>query len=250
MDYELDQGAGAGLRPGLIVLSTDMTLEFEARQVLAGREANLLHSRIASAPQVTPDSLKDMEGRITASAGLLPEGMSAIGYGCTSASVLIGPEAVARQVRRAHPGVPVTNPISAVLAALEALGAGRIALVTPYAPEVAAPMRQFLAREGVETLAEIGFGEGDDRRVARITEDSTLAAVLEAGRAPGVEAVFASCTNLRSFGLIEEAEARLGRPVISSNLALLWHLLALAGARASGWGPGRLFHTQAHPRAA
>lgn len=60
-------------------------------------------------------------------------------------------------------------------------------------------------------------------------------------RAEGVEAVFASCTKLRSFGVIDEVETRLKLPVISSNQALTWHLLHLAGIRPEGWGPGRLY---------
>ncbi len=240
-EVAFDNGAGGDTRLGMVVLSTDETLEFEARQVLAGRQVNLFHTRIASHPTVTPESLREMKALMPASAELLPEGLRAIAYGCTSASVLIGPEVVAGQIRSVQPGVPVTNPISAVLAALDALGARRIGLVTPYTAPVAAPMRGFLADHGVETLQEISFGEGDDRRVARISQTSTLAAVLEAGAARGVEAVFASCTNLGTFRMIEEAEARLGLPVISSNLALVWHLLKLAGETSQGWGPGRLF---------
>jgi maleate isomerase len=29
-------------------------------------------------------------------------------------------------------------------------------------------------------------------------------------------------------GIVEEAEARIGKPVISSNLAMAWHMMALA----------------------
>ncbi|HKL54647.1 MAG TPA: aspartate/glutamate racemase family protein [Roseovarius sp.] len=240
--YRLDEGAGAGLRMGLVVLSTDETLEFEARKVLEGRDANLMHTRIPAQADVTPETLRMMEAGLPATAGLLPQGLSVLGYGCTSASTVIGPEAVAAAVQTVHPGVPVTNPMSATLAALAALGAARIALVTPYVPSVTAAMRDFLAGRGIEVLSEISFGEKEDRRVARIAEASTLDAILEAGRAEGVEAVFASCTNLRSFGVIEQAEAELGVPVVSSNQALLWHMLGLAGvAQPSGWGPGRLF---------
>jgi maleate isomerase len=77
--------------------------------------------------------------------------------------------------------------------------------------------------------------------VARITEASTRRAMLEAARVPGVEAVFASCTNLRTFGVIGAVEAELGLPVVTSNQALLWDMLRRAGADARGWGPGRLF---------
>ena len=236
-----DRGAGGGRRLGMIVLSTDETLEYEARQVLEGRGVNLMHNRIFSDPAVTPDSLKAMAARMPEAARLLPSDLGAIAYGCTSASVFIGPEGVESQIQSVQPAVPVTNPISAVLAALKALKVQRIGLVTPYTAEVAAPMRAFLADNGIETAREISFGEGDDRQVARIAQRSTLNAMLEVGRAEEVEAVFASCTNLGAFEVIDQAEDELSMPVISSNLALIWHLLKKAGIPATGWGPGRLF---------
>ncbi|UXX83432.1 maleate cis-trans isomerase family protein [Roseovarius pelagicus] len=241
MDYDLNKGAGGGVRMGMIVLRTDETLEFEARQVLAGRDAQLLHSRIPNQNEVSPETLAEMERALPTAAGLLPDGLAAIGYGCTSAATVIGEDAVARAIQVAQAGVPVTNPISAVKAALEALGARRIAMVTPYVPSVTAPMIALLAQGGIEVVREISFGEGDDRRVARIAPHSTRAAMLEAGRDDGVDAVFASCTNLQTFPVIELVETELGLPVVTSNQALLWHMLRLAGAQAQGWGPGRLF---------
>ncbi|MEM7731570.1 MAG: aspartate/glutamate racemase family protein [Pseudomonadota bacterium] len=236
MTYDVDKGPGARL--GLVVLSSDETLEDEARAIMKG-DLSLYHTRIECAPDVTPETLAAMEARMVAAASLLPAGLHAIGYGCTSASVVIGPEAVAAQMHQVQAGVPVTNPISAVVAGLEALGARRIAMVTPYLPQVVAPMRAFLEARGIEVLAENSFGECDDRRVARIAECSTLQAMRDA-MADGVEAVFSSCTNLRSFGIIDAAEAELGVPVISSNSALLWHLAQLGGVDNLN-GPGRLF---------
>jgi maleate isomerase len=243
MNYDLDQGAGAGLRLGLIVLSTDETLEFEARQVIAGRDVNLLHARIPAQAHVTPEDLATMAGEMTGTAARLPHGLNAAAYACTSGATIIGPERVEALVQEAHPGVPVTNPMSATIAALNALGARRIALVTPYVASVTAPMRAHLARHGLETVSEVSFGQHEDRTVARITEESTLTAMRAAVEAAGgaADAVFASCTNLRSFGIIERAEAEFGLPVISSNSALIWHLLTCAGEPALGWGPGRLY---------
>lgn len=237
MTYALDQGRAARL--GLVVLSTDETLEDEARQIM-GTDTSVFHTRIESAPDVTPYSLAEMEARMTASASLLPAGLTALGYGCTSASVVIGPDAVAARMQAVHAGVPVTNPISAVVAACDALNARRIAMVTPYAADVVAPMRAFLQDAGIEVLAEQSFGERDDRRVARISETSTAEAIRAVGQTPGVEAVFSSCTNLRSFGIIDACEKQLGLPVVSSNSALLWHLSRLMGMRDLP-GPGRLF---------
>ena len=137
-DYQLETDTRTRL--GLIVLSTDETLEDEARMILAGRAPSLMHSRIEFKTDVTPEKLRDMEALMPDVARLLPEGLDAIAYGCTSASVLIGADVVARQIGSVDPGVPVTNPISAVETALKTLGTTQIALITPYPADVAGPM--------------------------------------------------------------------------------------------------------------
>lgn len=224
---------------GLIVLSTDETLENEARAMLGDRPVRLHHSRIFSQDDVTPDALAGMRARIAQSAALLPDTVRAVGYACTSASVVIGPQEVAEQVRAGRPGVLVTNPMSAVIAALNALGARRIGLVTPYLAEVVAPMRAHLAQHGIDVAREVSFGEVDDRRVARIAEATTAAAARQV--AEGAEAIFLSCTNLQTLRIINILERDLNVPVISSNLALIWHLAHLGGVKTQGLGAGWLF---------
>lgn len=241
MEYELDQGAGSGLRLGMILLSTDETVEYEARMVLAGRDINLMHARIPARADVTPEDLASMAPEMTRTAALLPRDLRALAYACTSGATIIGSQEVARLVNLAHPGVPVTNPLSAVIDALHALGVKRAAMVTPYVEAVSGPMAECLRVAGIEVLHSVSYGQKEDWTVARITEASTRRAMLEAGRVPGVEAVFASCTNLRTFGVIDAVEAELGVPVVTSNQALLWDMLRRAGAEARGWGPGRLF---------
>ncbi len=238
--YESDEGYGKA-KLGLIVLSTDETLENEARQVLAGRDVGLVHARIRAEADVTPETLTMMAARLPDAAALLPEGLDTVGYACTSASTVIGTARVAELIGAHHPKAAVSDPISAVMAGLKALNAKRIAYVSPYLPEVTAPMRALLGAQGFEAVSEVSFGEGEDRAVARISESSVLEAMEEAVGAGLCDAVFASCTNLRTFGVLEEAEARLGVPVVTSNQALLWHMLRLADVDAQGWGPGRLF---------
>lgn len=241
MRFDLDQGAGAGLRLGMIMLSTDETVEYEARAVLAGRDVNLMHARIPARADVTPMDLAAMAPEMTRTAALLPRGLGAIAYACTSGATIIGSQEVARLIAVAHPGTAVSNPLSAVIAALHALGVRRIAMVTPYVAEVSEPMAACLGAAGIEVIHAVSFGQKEDWTVARITEESTRRAMLEAGRVAGVEAIFASCTNLRTFGVIAAVETELGLPVVTSNQALLWDMMRLAGAEARGWGPGRLF---------
>jgi len=39
-----------------------------------------------------------------------------------------------------------------------------------------------------------------------------------------------SCTNLRTLGVIDEVSQALGKPVLSSNQALAWHMAQLNSA--------------------
>lgn len=223
---------------GLIVLETDETLENEARQAIPA-EASLHHTRIYSAPMVTPETLAQMAADLPHAATTFPGHVTydAIGYCCTSGATVIGQDRVAAAIRSAHPTAKTTDPITAVMAALTALGAKRIGLLTPYTLDVSAAMQALLEANGFEITAFGAFEEAEEAKVARISEASTLAAMLEVGGGD-VDAVFASCTNLNTFGVIEAAEAALGKPVVSSNSALIWHLCRLAGMRAHV--PGRL----------
>lgn len=242
MRYELDGGFGAGGgRLGLIVLATDLSLENELRQVLAGRPVSLLHARIPADPHVTPEGLRLMEAAMSATAALLPPGLDAIGYACTSGATVIGPDRVAELIRAVHPQAQVSTPITAAVTALRALAARRIGFASPYVASVTVPIRAYLAGEGIDTLHEASFGQSEDATVARIAEASTRAMLCDLAGRGGIDALFASCTNLRSFGILDTVERQTGLPVVSSNQALIWHMLRLAGIDARGWGPGRLF---------
>ncbi len=236
--YETDAGFGAAL--GLIVLSTDETMEPELASVFGPAKAAVYHSRIPFEEEVTPDTLARMALDLPQVAGMLSQNVDfgAIGYGCTSGATVIGPERIAALVNGVHADVPVTNPISAVVAACHALNAKKIGFLTPYVADVSAMMRKLLESEGFEIAEFLSFEEIRDSVVARISEASTLEAMKALGESD-CDVVFASCTNLRAFGVIEEAEAAIGRPVISSNSALAWHMAKLAGRQVDG--PGALF---------
>lgn len=240
VDFETDDGAGARAAIGLIVLSTDATIEAEFARLFAEDGVALRHARIPMADAVTPETLDAMADRLTETAALLPPGLDAIAYACTSASTVIGSDRVAALIQAAHPGVAVADPIASVEEALRALRAKRIGFVTPYTADVSAAMRGRLEAAGFAIAAFASFEEGDDPTVARITEASTLRAVRAVGFESEIDAVFVACTNLRTLGIIEAAENALGRPVVSSNLALAWALRKLAGLPPHASAPGLL----------
>ena len=242
--FDTDAALGGRARLGLVVLAADETLETEFRDFADLDGIVVHHSRIESDPEVTVETLRAMEARITASAALLPSAapFDVVGYACTSGASVIGSARVAELVRAARPEAQVSNPMVATRAALQALGARRIAFLTPYLPLVTDEVRKALESNGVE-IEEVGsFEESVEAVVARITPASIQAAVIElAGRAPAAEAVFVSCTNLRAGGIIEPAEEALGIPVVTSNQALAWHMLRLAGIGEALPGCGLLF---------
>lgn len=230
LPFDLDDGAAAKAALGLIVLATDETMEPELARIMPPEGAALYHARIPSAPIVTPETLAQMEADMPIAAALLPDRQfDVIGYGCTSGATVIGPDVVAGIIGGARKTKAVTDPLTATIAACRALGVRRIGFLTPYVADVSAAMRAKLEEAGLEIAAFASFEEGEERAVARIAERSTLEAIKGLGRRDGVEAVFASCTNLRAFGIIEAAETELGVPVLSSNLALGWDMLRRAG---------------------
>jgi maleate isomerase len=204
-------------------------------------------SRVPSGLDVTPDTLQAMADALPAAAGLLPRGADygAIGYACTSGASVIGSARVATLVRGAARTAHVTDPLSAACAALARLGASRIAVVSPYVASVGAALSQAFAARGVTVATTTSFAVSEEARVARIAAAPIRAAALAAASeaaavGAGAEAVFLSCTNLRTLDLIAPLEAALGLPVLSSNAARAWDMARLAGAPAPPAAFGRI----------
>ncbi|MFA3919958.1 maleate cis-trans isomerase family protein [Ruegeria hyattellae] len=243
LDFQTDGGIGTRANLGVIVLETDETLEHEFARIMDRAGVALYHSRIPMVPEIRPDTLARMEQDLPASARLLPPSLrfDAIGFGCTSASTVIGSKNVARAVKTECPDAYVTDPLAAIIAAGRHLGAKRLGFVTPYIPEVSAGMRAKLEEAGFEIAGFGSFEEGNDRIVARITEASILAAIEHVTAQAPCDAVVVSCTNLRCLDVIARAEEKTGVSVLSSNQALAWHMLRLAGIGDTSTQFGRLF---------
>lgn len=229
--YTLDDDIGPP-PIGMIVLEADESLEPEFRHLLADTPNALYVSRIASPAQVTRAGLLAMEEDLTRSAALLPDlEFGAVGYGCTSASAIIGSDEIERQVRRGCRTRVVTDPVRAAAARAAHLGVSRFALVSPYIEEVNRPLCDAFERAGLEIRAAGSFGIAAEHDVVRISTESLVDAALRLGRRPDIEAVFLSCTNLRTLPAIPRIEAELGKPALSSNSVLAWHLKAAVADR-------------------
>ena len=103
--FPFDTNPNEPTKLGLIVLSSDETIEDEFRAMLP-KSCSLFQTRIHSAPEVTPDTLMEMKAGLAASAAMIPPSFNVdvIGYACTSGATMIGPNNVAAEVQKVHPG--------------------------------------------------------------------------------------------------------------------------------------------------
>jgi maleate isomerase len=244
LPFDVDSGIASRARIGLIVLATDYTIEHEWRQIMAPLKGVALYeSRIFNDPQITPETLRAMEPRIAAAADLILPGsaLDVVAYGCTSASMAIGEETVFEKIRSVRPNAQCTTPITAAFAAFRALGARRIGILTPYRADVNRIVAAYVAARGFEVPVFGSFNEENDGIVARMSPTSIKKGVMVIKDRAPIEAVFVSCTSVRLAEAAAEIESEIGLPVTSSNHAMAWHALRLAGVDDALPQWGRLF---------
>lgn len=142
-----------------------------------------------------------------------------------------------------------TTTATAIRRALDAFGARKIVLVTPYSQAVTDHEAEFLNEAGYDVIYAKGYElAGSDAYCAtppQVWRDRAIAAAR-----PDADIYFLSCANISVFGIIEELEGRLGRPVITSNQTVIWDALARLGWSDRCGCPGRLFATAAIAEAA
>jgi len=112
---DLDTGWGSTGKVGLVVLATDQTLEVDMQRILAPCGIGVFGARVAMDTDVTPETLAAMRTRLAdASATILPGvQLDVIGFGCTSASAVMGEDVVFRELQPAHPTAQPTTPMTA-----------------------------------------------------------------------------------------------------------------------------------------
>src|SRR5438093_3524545 len=197
MPYRLEPGIAHRARIGLVVLASDHTIEHEWRHMLDIDGIAVYHSRIKNSPTITPETLKEMEAGLTAATDVILPGvpLDVIAYGCTSGAMVIGEDRVAERIRAARPGVAVTTPITGALAAMKALGAKRIALLTPYIERINQMMRGYIEARGFGVPVMGSFNNENDNEVACISPQSLRDAAIDLASERSVDAVFVACTS-------------------------------------------------------
>jgi maleate isomerase len=237
-------GAGVGNRAsiGLLALATDRIGAFDTEEFLRVDGVAMFSTRVPMAEVATPQSLAAMGGHLEEATRLLVPGsrLDVVGFSCTSGTVAIGVDKVRNAIRKARPAIQVTTPIEAGCEGLRRLGAARITLVAPYLVKTANLVSGFLEEAGIQILRRATFDLNGDHDMNRLSPD-VIGDAAQSIDSPESDAVFISCTGLRTATLVSELEQRLRKPVVTSNQALAWHSLRLAGVDDRLQGRGQLF---------
>lgn len=228
---------------GMIVPSSNLTMETELPRMLAARSAALgedrfvFHAARARMQHVTPEQLRAMNaeaGRaareladakpdVVASACLVAIMAQGPGYHCTAE------DDIATAMRDEGWNVPVVSSAGALVDGLAALGARRIAIVTPYMKPLTAAVVAYLEDAGLEVADALSLDVSDNLAVARLDPRDLLEHRKRVSLA-GVDAlVLSACVQMPSLPAIAQVEAQVDVPVLSAATATAFRLLGELG---------------------
>jgi maleate cis-trans isomerase len=230
-------------RLGVLVPSGNTVAEPELRAMLPAG-IGLFVTRLPLTGSSAPELLAMLDTLDTGTMLLAGAEMDAIAFHCTAVSTFAPHMAgeIRDRMGRASP-IPALATADAIQAALAALRATRVLLVTPYIEPVHRREIAYLIATGFQIAGDGCMGVATNAEMARIPPETIRDRVLAAARGVEADVCFISCTAIRSAGLIQPLEATLNMPVITSNQVLAWYALRRLGFTDAAPGFGRLFST-------
>lgn len=236
-------------RIGVLVPFTNTNLEPDV-ELLRPDGVSMHFARLGGySAEATPDEeqmaqlgVSDLDEPLRLIAGVQPD---VILYGCTSATLTHGRrfDADLSDRIKAGTGAATVTAAAALLHALNTLGLRRVGFASPYIGAINRQAMAFLSDAAVETVrcAEIGRAL-DNYEQGALTPGEVFDLGCRADH-PEAEAIVLSCTDMRSVEAVEPLEAVLGKPVVTSNQAMVFMALQLLDIDPSVVRCGRLFRT-------
>ena len=216
------------------------TVEMEMRRLLPA-DVEAVAARMTSAAANADGRLVEYIERMPdwlAAFDVMP--LKAFGFACTGSSYLVGRarEADIADAAADRAGYPVITAAQAIEATFQALGARRIALLAPYPEHLVEAAVAYWRAGGIEAVAvrRIDLGSLDTRRIYGLGARDARAALADFDIGDA-DVLVMSGTGMPTLGALDDAEARYGRPAVSSNACLAWALARAAGR--AGMTPGR-----------
>jgi len=140
----------------------------------------------------------------------------------TAPSTRMGKGYDAQLVERIHQacGKPATTAATAMLCAMEAYSIKKVVIAAPWSTATNVWVKAFLEDHGVEVL---------QHKALEVTRDL-----------PQADAVFLACGNWWTASIVADLEAKVKKPVLTTNNVALWASLQKMGVEEKVAGFGRL----------
>lgn len=224
---------------GLIVPSSNLTMETELPRMLRAREELIpedrfiFHSSRMRMTHVTPEQLRRMNAQterasqeladarpdIVASACLVAIMAQGPGYHCTAE------DEITAALREAGAQAPVVSSAGALLSGIEALGARRVAVVTPYMKELTTLVNGYIEDTGIEVVDSVSLEVPDNLDVARLNPDDLRDHWKRLDLTGADAIVLSACVQMPSLSAIQHVENESGLPVLSAATATTYRIL-------------------------
>jgi maleate isomerase len=251
-------------RIGLIVPSSNTTMETELPELFGRRPAAeaedryTFHSSRMRMREVTAESLKQMDSDSNRCAQELSDAKcDVMAYACLVAIMSQGAgthrvaeERLSAVARVEGCPVPVLSSAGALLRGLEALGARRVSMVTPYLPALTAKVVAYIEDAGVTVHDVVSLGVADNCAVGRLNPADLVPIAEGLGRGGCDAIVLSACVQMPSLPVVGEVEGRLGLPVISAAIATTFDILRSLGRSTVVSGAGHLLSEEMGRRGA
>ncbi len=152
-------------------------------------------------------------------------------YGCTSATLAQGPayDVRFRETIERTTGIAAVTAASALIETLRALQVHRFAFTSPYVASLNDLAVDFLESFGLSCVGRCDTPKPWSNEEVAAAPPEAVAEMAEKADTAGAEAIVISCTDFRAVEAVAEIERRTGKPVITSNQALMASAIARLG---------------------
>lgn len=229
-------------RIGLIVPSSNTTMETEIPAMLRAREAVLperftFHSSRMRMKSVNQEELAAMDRDSDRCALELSDArMDVMGYACLVAIMSMGKGYHRESQRRLFEVTvgngapsPVITSAGALVEGLQAMGAKRISIIAPYMKPLTKMVIDYVENEGIEVTDSISL-EIPDNLAVGARDPRAPAQLWRQLNVKGADAIVASaCVQMPSLASVPLIEAASGLPVISGSVCTTYALLKSVG---------------------
>ncbi|MGH3309548.1 MAG: maleate cis-trans isomerase family protein [Streptomyces sp.] len=249
---------------GMIVPSSNLTMETELPRMLRAREEVIpedrfiFHSSRMRMQKVTPEQLKGMNAQterasleladarpdVVASACLVAIMAQGPGYHCTAE------DEITSALRGQGAEAPVVTSAGALLSGIEALGARRVAVITPYMKPLTETVVGYIRDAGIEVVDSLSLEVPDNLAVARLDPDDLRDHWRRLDLTDADAIVLSACVQMPSLSAVQHVEDASGLPVLSAATATTHRILSVLGLPAVVPGAGSLLSGRVPARSA